>query len=102
MRLSSIPRPAREAAAFLAFLAAWTVLASFLLLVLMDGPPRLPQLHGLGWAWGWWSHLMADDLAPFSILLLGRLLLFNSGALAALILGAATWHLFALHRGRAR
>ncbi|WP_424138468.1 hypothetical protein [Roseomonas chloroacetimidivorans] len=96
------PRPAHEAAAFLAFLAAWTVLASFLLLVLMDGAPRLPQLRGLAWSWGWWSHLLADDLVPFSILLLGRMLLFNSGALAALILGAATWHLFALRRGGAR
>lgn len=102
MRPFSILPPAREAAAFLACLAAWTVLASFLLLALMDGPPRLPQLHGLGWAWGWWSHLLADDLAPFSILLLGRVLLFNSGALAALILGAAIWHLSARRRGLGR
>lgn len=102
MRLSSLPRPALEAAAFLACLAAWTVLASFLLLVLMDGAPRLPQLRGLAWAWGWWSHLLADDLAPFSTLLLGRMLLFNSGALAALILGAAIWHLSARRWGLGR
>ena len=51
MRLLSIPRPAREAAAFLAFLAAWTVLASFVLLGVATGPLRVAGFQGIALAW---------------------------------------------------
>lgn len=95
-------RPALEAAAFLAFLAAWTVLASFLLLVLGDGPPHLSQLHGFAWAWAWWSHLLAAEPSPLWMPWLGTVLLFNSGALAALMLDTTVWHLAPLRRGFAR
>ncbi|RYI02025.1 MAG: hypothetical protein EON48_16860 [Acetobacteraceae bacterium] len=113
MRLFFPARPALEAAGFLAFLVAWTVLASLLLLVLPIEPLRGARLQGIVSAWAWCSYLLvgAPHPLPWPSFMglwlsvwswLPSLLLIVSCFLAALILGVPAWLAIHARRGLAR
>jgi hypothetical protein len=113
MRLFFPTRPALEAAGFPAFLVAWTVLASLLLLALPIEPLRVAGFQGIASAWVWWSYFLVGAPHPLrlpSFMALGpsvwswlpSLLLIVSSFLAALILGVPAWLAIHTRRGLAR